>query len=140
MSPDLFDGLIVEVAGVAGELTTNLVGVLQTFKELVAEGELATLPQLKLPSLLVGAVNGVQPDMVVGRLLVVHMLLELDNVAVGDGLSVGRRQDRGSVAVNGAGSNVRKHSSRSSGCKGEGGDASHGDDLVVVVMMKQALQ
>lgn len=89
MSPDLFDGFLIEVAGVAGELATNLVGVLQALKELIGEGELATLPQLELPSLLAGTVDRVQPDMVFGSILIVYMLLELDDVAVGDDLSVG---------------------------------------------------
>lgn len=90
MSPDLFDGLIIEVAGIAGEVSANLVGVLQALKERIGEGKLATLPQLKLPSLLTSAMDRIQPDVVIGSLLIVHMLLELDDVAVGDGLSVGR--------------------------------------------------
>lgn len=89
MSPDLFNGLIIEVAGIAGEVSANLVGVLQALKERIGKGRLATLPQLKFPSLLVSAVDRAQPDVVVGSLLVVHVLLELDDVAVGDGLSVG---------------------------------------------------
>lgn len=129
VSPDLLDGLIVEVTGVTGEETTNLVGVLQAAKDLIGEGELATLPQLKLPSLLAGAVNRVQPDMVVGGTLLVHVLLELDDVFIGDHLSVGRRQDRGSITVNGAGSKSRNNGSRGTGRKGkgEGSDASHYD-------------
>lgn len=90
MSSNGFNSLIVEVAGVASEPTADLVGVLQTLKDLVDKRELTTLPQLEFASLLVGGVHVVQPDMVVSSMLVRHMLLELDDVTVRDGLSVGR--------------------------------------------------
>lgn len=55
------------------------------------------------------------------------MLLELDDVAVGDGVGVGRAQDGSNAIVDGAGAEGWNDSSCSAGCEGESGDASHGD-------------
>lgn len=89
VSPDLLDGFFVEVAGIAGEAAADVVGVLQSSIDGIREGKLATLPQLELASLLAGSMDRVQPDVVVGGLVTVDVLLELDDVAVGNGLSLG---------------------------------------------------
>lgn len=87
--PDGLNSVIVEVSGITGECTADAVLVLQTLKDRVNKRELATLPQLELAGFLAGSVDGVEPDMVVGGMLVCHMVLEFDDVPVGDGLSVG---------------------------------------------------
>lgn len=84
MSSDLLDCGVIKVAGVAHEVTADLVGVLKALKDSVDERELAALPQLKLTRLLAGGVNRAQPGVVVGGVRVSHMLLELDDVAVGN--------------------------------------------------------
>lgn len=86
---DLLDGGIIEVTGVTEEASSDGVSVLQTIKDLAGEGRLATLPQLKLTGLLVGGVDAVEPHMVFRGMLIIDMLLELDNITVGDGLRVG---------------------------------------------------
>lgn len=55
------------------------------------------------------------------------MLLELDDVAVGDGVGVGRAQDGSNSIVDGAGAEGWNDSSCSAGCEGDGCEASHGD-------------
>lgn len=89
MVPDGLNRVIVEVSGITGEGTTDAVFMLQALEDRVNKRELATLPQLELASLLVGGVDGVKPDMMVGGVLVCHMVLELDDVTVGNGLSIG---------------------------------------------------
>jgi hypothetical protein len=66
MPPDLLDGGIIKVAGVAHESAADLVRVLETLEDSVDERGLATLPQLKLAGLLAGGVNRAQPVVVVG--------------------------------------------------------------------------
>lgn len=68
MLPNGLDSGVIEVTGVAQETATDLVGVLQTLEDIIDEGELAPLPQLELPRLLVGGMNRVQPLVMVGSL------------------------------------------------------------------------
>lgn len=55
------------------------------------------------------------------------MLLELDDVAVGNGVGVRRAQDGGNPIVDGAGAEGWNDSCCSASREGEGGVASHGD-------------
>lgn len=130
MPADFFNGAIVEVTSVTHEASANRVSVLQTIEDLLAERELAALSQLLLAGLLVGRVDRVEPDMVVSGVLICHMLLELDDVAVGNDLSVGRRQERSGISVNSLcaerGDDARGHSDR----EGEESDALHGNEVV----------
>lgn len=100
MSSELLDDGVIEMARVAKELATNLVGVGETTEDLVYEGELPTLPKLD-PLLLPGAVNLLNPRMVVGGGRVGHMLLELDNVRVGDHFGINRRDNGYSPIMDG---------------------------------------
>lgn len=63
--------------------------------------------------------------MVVVGVLARHMLLELDDVAVGDGLGIGRGQDGGSISVNGLCAEGGDGGRSSAGREGESSDASH---------------
>lgn len=67
--------------------------------------------------------------MVVVGVLAGHMPLELDDVAVGDGLSIGRGQDGGSITVDGLCAEGGNDGRRSVGREGEGSEASHCDDV-----------
>lgn len=125
---DLLDGGIVEVTGVAEEASTNRVGVLQTIKDLSSEGRLATLPQLELTCLLVGRVDAVKPDVVLRGMLIIYMLLELDDVTVGESLCVGRGQERSSIRVNGLGAERGDDGRGDAGREGESSEALHDDD------------
>lgn len=131
---DLLDGGLIKVTGVAQEASTDRVGVLQTIKDLAGEGRLATLPQLKLTGLLVGRVDVVEPDMVLRSVLVGDVLLELDDVAVGDGLCVGRGQERCSISVDSLCAERGDDSRGDAGREGESSEALHYD--VVLLMTK----
>lgn len=124
---DLLDGRIIEVTGVTEEASSDGIGVLQTIKDLGGEGRLATLPQLKLTGLLVGGVDAVEPDMVLRGMLIIDMLLELDDVTVGNGLCVGRGQEGSSIRVNGLGAERGDDGRGDAGREGESSKALHDD-------------
>lgn len=77
--PDLLDGGIIEVTGVAQEVLANLVCVLQAVEDIVNHGLLATLAQLET-LILSGGVNVLDPVVVVRGAGVRDVLLELDDV------------------------------------------------------------
>lgn len=79
VSPELFDNRVIEMARVAKEVATNLVGVSKTPEDIVYTWELATLPELD-PLLLTTGVDFLDPRVVVRSGRVCHMLLELDDV------------------------------------------------------------
>lgn len=79
-------------------------------------------------------------------MLIIDMLLELDDVTVGDSLCVGRGQERSSVRVNGLGAERGDDSRGDAGREGESSKALHDDEVrrgscivgvvvVVVVLM-----
>lgn len=125
---NLLDGGIVEVTCVTQEARSDGVGVLQTIIDLGGEGRLATLPQLELTGLLVGRVDAVEPDMVLRGMLVIDMLLEFDNVTVGNGLRVGRGKDGGSIRVDSLGAEGGDDSRGNAGREGESSEAPHDDE------------
>jgi hypothetical protein len=84
--PDLLDDLVIKVARVADEVGADLVGVLQAAEDVVNQ---ATLPEVGALRLTV-RMNLLNPSMVGLNLVVVDMLLELDDVRVGDNLGVRR--------------------------------------------------
>ena len=98
--PDLLDDLFIEVARVAEEVLAELESVLQAVEDIVHERSLAALPQL---GKLIGArgVDLLDPGVVVLSGGVGYVLLELDDVRVGDDFGVRRRENGGGVAMNG---------------------------------------
>lgn len=89
MPAELLEHRVVKVAGIAQEATGNVVGVLHALHDLVDDGRTRPLSELKLP-LLCRDVQVVDPRMVGSGIVVVHMVLELDNVAVRNVLSIHR--------------------------------------------------
>lgn len=89
MPPDLLNGLLIEVTGIAKEAAADVVGVLEASEGIVHRVEETPLAELK-SLILTLAVDFLDPHLVVCSRLVVDMLLELDDVGVGDCLGVGR--------------------------------------------------
>lgn len=102
VSPNLLDDILIEVAGVAEEAAGDVVGVLEALKHLVDDGELRALAQLG-PLGLARAVDLLDPGVMSGRIIVLDVALELDDVRVGDLLGVDRGDDGSSVVVDRAG-------------------------------------
>ena len=98
--PDLLEGLVIKVAGVADEATDDVVCVLETLEDVGGDGELGALAELHALILSLG-VDALHPLVVL--LGVLDVLLQNDNVGVGDNLlGGGGRQHGGSVVVDGA--------------------------------------
>lgn len=85
--PDLLERLVIEVAGVAGQATDDVVCVLETLEDVGGDGELGTLAQLCALVLRL-CVDALDPLVVLLRIL--DVLLQDDNVRVGDNLFGGR--------------------------------------------------
>ena len=101
MAAKLVNDGIVKVTRVAQEATGNVVGVLEASEGAVQHWELRSLAELELARL-VGGVQLMHPGMVSSSVLVLHMVLELDNVSIGDVLRVRRGKDGNSIIVDGA--------------------------------------
>ena len=124
--PDLLDDLLVKVARIAQEVLANLVGVLQAAEDIANQGHLAAL--LKVGALrLPGGVDLLDPGVVRRDGGLADMLLELDDVRVGDHLGVGRRENGGGVAVDGLKGDLWRRGS--AGCERESDETPHGDGL-----------
>lgn len=95
------DGLLVEVTRVTENAAGNVVCVLQTLKDIGSDRELGALSQLH--AVVLGlCVDALDPAVVVLCVLVLDVLLEDNHVVVGNLLGLRRRQDGGSVVVDGA--------------------------------------
>lgn len=116
---DLLDGGGLEMTSITTEAITNVVGVLHSTKELISRGEKASLAELKalLLAILMDVLNPVVVRVSAGG---VDVVLELDDVRVGDGISVGSAHDRGRIMVDSA--NLERCSLGNSGHR-EGGDS-----------------
>ena len=84
MPPDLLDGLVIEMPGVAKEVLSNLVCVLEALEGIV---EQPTLPEVH-PERLAVIVDLLEPHVVARSRVIGNMLLELDNVRVRDDFRV----------------------------------------------------
>lgn len=100
VAADLLDGGLVEVARVAEE-AADIVGVLQTLKDGLDQGLLASLAKLEALIALLG-VDVLDPRVVVGSGIGRDVLLELDDVRVRNVLGVGRGEDGSGIAMDGA--------------------------------------
>lgn len=98
MSANLLNDVVVKVARVAHHASGNVVGVLEAVEQLVNHGRLRALPQLSL-GLLGGSVDVLDPVVVLSSEVGGDMVLELDHVAAGNLLCVGRGDDRRRVVV-----------------------------------------
>lgn len=116
---DLLDGGRLEMTSITTEAVTNVVGMLQATKEVISRGEETTLAEFKalLLAILMDVLDPVVVRVGTGG---VDVVLELDDVRVGDGISVGSAHDRGGIMVNGA--NLERCSLGNSGHR-EGGDS-----------------
>jgi hypothetical protein len=90
MVSDLLNDGLMEVAGVTLEVA-NLEGVLHAREGIKG---LTALAELKA-TLLTTLVNVLNPGVMVGGSVLIHMVLELDNVGVGDLLGLDRAEDGG---------------------------------------------
>lgn len=101
MSADLLDDRVIEVAGVAQEAASDVVGVFQAMEDIIGrEWELRTLPEFG-SDVLALEVDGVDPALVAIDSGLGDVLLEDDDVGVRDSLSVGGREERSNAFVDG---------------------------------------
>jgi hypothetical protein len=98
MPPDLLDDVLVKVSGIAQEVLSNVVGVLQSSENIIQERKLAALPQLCHLELSC-IVDILHPAVVVLGAAGGNVLLELDDVLVGNDLRVLRGVKRSSITV-----------------------------------------
>lgn len=98
---DLLDNGLVEVASIALETITNLEGVLHALEDIIDNGDLAALSQLKA-LLLAIAVDVLDPSLVLRGRTVINVVLELDDVRVRDGISINGAQDGGGPLMDSA--------------------------------------
>jgi hypothetical protein len=120
---DLLDDVLVEVTGVALEGVANLEGVLHAREDVIGGGAEATLAQLQT-LLLAIVVHVLDPGVVVGGGRVIDVVLELDDVGVGDGVGLDGAQDGRGTIVDSLDAELGglSHSGH-----GEGDDAAHCD-------------
>lgn len=120
---DLLDDVLVEVTGVALEGVANLEGVLHAREDVIGGGAEATLAQLQT-LLLAIVVHVLDPGVVVGGGRIIDVVLELDDVGVGDGVGLDGAQDGRGTIVDGLDAELGglSHSGH-----GEGDDAAHCD-------------
>lgn len=86
MPADLLDDSIIEVASVAQEIAADLQGVLETTESIgniTNQGKLTTFPEFRALDLTV-SMDLLDPGVVVGDRGLGYMILELDDVGVGD--------------------------------------------------------
>lgn len=114
---DLLDDRLIEMTRVAQEATGDIVCVLDTLEDIGRDGELGALAELG-PLALAGLVGVVDPELVVSGLGLRDVLLEDDDVGVGDRLCVYGGDDGSSIAVDGLGAEGRCR--RCQGGDGEG--------------------
>lgn len=105
--PDLLDGLVIKMAGVPEEILANLVCMLQTVKHVVDQRHLAALLQV-LASVLAGGVDVLDPSMMGRSRAVIDVLLELDDIRVGNNLGIRRGENRGMFAIDGFSPQARR--------------------------------
>lgn len=89
MSADHLDDVLVKVARVAEEGAGNVIGVLQTFVDIIQNGDLRTLAKL-VASRLCSGMHILDPGVVSGGAPTAHVVLEDDNVRVWDLDGIGR--------------------------------------------------
>lgn len=98
MPADLLDRLLVKVTRVAHQAAGNIVCVLQAVEDVIDHGCLRALLQICL-RLLSGGVEVRDPVVVLSSQVGGDMALELNHVAVGNLLCVGRGENRSSLVV-----------------------------------------
>lgn len=124
--PDLVNDVLVKVARVAEDGAANVVGVLETLKDAVDKGELGALGEA--PLLHDSRVQVLNPLVVLSSEVVRHVLLEHDDVRVGNVLSIVGRQQRSDALVNNLGlEHGRSRRQQRQGQKGEG--TLHDDEM-----------
>lgn len=107
MSADLFDDALIEVAGVTQEVTSDVIGMLDTREDILGvDGKLRALPELGA-GVLALKVDVVHPAVVVGSGGMSDVLLEHDDVVIWHGLGVGNRQEGGNALMDGLGAQGR---------------------------------
>ena len=122
MVSDLLNDRLVEVTCVALEAIANLEGVLQTVKDVVGAEDVASLAELKALLLDVG-VDALDPVVVLGGIRLIDVVLELDDVGIGDGVGLDGAQHGGRVLVDGANLEC---AGLGNGRHGEGDNGPHG--------------
>ena len=88
VSPKLLNGGVFKVTGVTEEFASDLVSVGKATINFIGDREIATLPELDA-RLLTVVMELLDPRVMIGSARVGYMLLELDDVGVGNLLSVG---------------------------------------------------
>lgn len=100
---NLLDHIRVEVTGIALEAFANGERVLESTKDLPDDVVDAALAELEILVVIAALVNGLDPAVVARCSRVIDMVLELNDVGVGNMVGVNSAQDGSRVAVNGLG-------------------------------------
>lgn len=119
---ELLNDVRVEMTGVALESITDGESVLHAIENLADEVLAAALAQLEVLLLLGTLVNGLDPAVMVARGGVINVILELDDVRVGDMVGINGAQKRCGTTVNSLGA---ERSSLGGRGQAKGGDALH---------------
>lgn len=125
MSADLFDDRVIEMAGIAQEVASDVVGMFDAGKDIVgSHGELGALPKLGAGALAL-EVDVVHPSVVVVRRGRGDVLLEDDDVAVRHDLRVRGREDGSSTLMDSLGAERRGRRSQQRQ-EGQADEGTHG--------------
>lgn len=124
MVADLLNHIGVEVASIALEAIANGEGVLKATKDLTNDIIDTSLAKLEVLVVSIGAlVDGLDPAVVASGGSVINVVLELDDVGVGDVIRIDSAQDGSGVAVDSFSAERR---SLGEGRQRESGDGAHG--------------
>jgi len=102
MSSDLLDGRVIEMPRVAQETIGDIVCVLETLEDIGRDRELGTLSELSSLNLNLG-MDILHPGVVISGGCLRDVLLEDDDVGVGNFNRVGRGEQRSNALVDGLG-------------------------------------
>lgn len=96
MSADLLDDRVIEMPRITQEPASDIVRMLDPLEDIVCQRELGTLPQLG-SDVLALEVNVLHPAVMVLSRARSDVLLEDDDVGIGNGLRIGGRKERSST-------------------------------------------
>lgn len=102
MSSDLLNDFVIEVPRVPQEAPSNVICVFETLEDIACDGELRALSKL-CSDALAGCMGTLHPVVVAGSGSLSDMLLEDDNVGIGDFDRVGGGEERSNALVNSLG-------------------------------------
>jgi hypothetical protein len=102
MPADLLDDGVIEMSGIAQEVASNVVCMLETLEDIGGDWELRAFPELRSLNLS-GSVDVLHPAVMVRGRGLADVLLEDDDVGIWDFDRVRRGEERSNSLVNGLG-------------------------------------